>query len=131
MAAERLARDGIAPCLKGPFHPFLSVQLSFVKRICVCVYIYIRAQSSIERKKKERDREIFDGEEKRRGEIPMALTESSIETRSPSISTNIFRSVLLNDSKRLCYYRLGENSKLRFVDFLKRRLASRGEGRIG
>lgn len=128
MAAERLARDGIAPCLKGPFHPFLSVQLSFVKRICVCIYIYIRAQSSIERKKKERDREIFDGEEKRRGEIPMALTESSIETRSPSMRRISF---VLNDSKRLCYYRLGENGKLRFVDFLKRRLVSRGEGRIG
>lgn len=130
MAAERLARDGIAPCLKGPFHPFLSVQLSFVKRVCVCVYIYTRAEFDRE-KKKERDREIFDGEEKRRGEIPMALTESSIETRSPSISTNIFRSVLLNDSKRLCYYRLEENGKLRFVDFLKRRLVSRGEGGIG
>lgn len=130
MAAERLARDGIAPCLKGPFHPFLSVQLSFVKRVCVYIYIYARRVRSRE-KKRERDREIFDEEEKRRGEIPMALTESSIETRSPSISTNIFRSVLLNDSKRLCYYRLGENGKLRFVDFLKRRLVSRGEGGIG
>lgn len=52
------------------------------------MYVYIRAGVEFDREKKrerERDREIFDGEEKRREEIPMALTESSIETRSPSM----------------------------------------------